>query len=352
MITGKGFYTWNLKDTEGGDPDSLARVAGEAGLSHVLIKIADGCFSFNEVIGKPVVLDYIAALRKAGVDVLGWHYVYGDYPTQEADIAIKRMKELDLDVYVIDAETEYKYKTSQAVAFVNRVRAALPGVTIGLSSFRFPTLHREFPWTEFLSRVDFNMPQVYWVLGSNPGAQLKRCVEEFKAYPIRPIIPTGSAYVDNANIDHATGAYWKPTPGQVQEFMTTCAELGLTGYNFWEWANTRKHLPDVWDVIAGPVDTEYPPVVVPEPEPEPEPVYKQVRMGKVVSPSGLNVRSLPAYPSPPVWFLLKKGDQVEILEEITTSDGSIWWRIGQRQYVAHYWKSPTDGKFHVFAEYI
>ena len=348
MITGTGFFTWVLKRCEGGDPDSLARVAKDAGFSHVLIKIADGPFSFGETADHPPVIQIVQALRRAGILVIGWQYVYGNAPESEADIAYRRVKELGLEFFVVNAESEYKYKSDRAVTYMNRLRSGLPDVKIGLSSYRFPTLHREFPWREFISRCDFVMPQVYWVLGNNPGSQLRRCIEEYKQFPARPIIPTGAAYADNQNVDPLTGTYWRPTPGQVQEFMDACSLLGLDGFNFWEWGNTRQYCPELWDVIAGQ-NTEYPPI---EPDPQPEPLTGTVRFGNVVSPSGLNVRSAPAYPSPSVWFILPAGAGVEILEEVKTGDGSTWWRIGQKQYVAAHWKSPFDGQFHTFAEYV
>ena len=41
-LQGKGFFTFNLPDCEGGDPGSILAAAQAAGLSHVIVKIADG----------------------------------------------------------------------------------------------------------------------------------------------------------------------------------------------------------------------------------------------------------------------------------------------------------------------
>lgn len=344
MIKGKGFYIWVLSRCEGGDPISITRAAQQAGLSHVLIKVADGLYPFNEIDGYPPTIEYIDALRRAGITVWGWQYVYGSNPDREAAIAINRVKNLALDGFVVNAESEYKYKSNQAVTYMNQLRAGVPDVTLALSSFRFPSLHREFPWTEFLSRVDVNMPQVYWIGGTNPGQQLQRTVEEFQNYPIRPIIPTGAAFKDNSYVDPATKEYWKPTASQVQEFMDTCSLLGLDGYNFWEWGNTRTHCPDLWDTVSAQ-DTEYDPV-------KPELTTKTVKMGRVIAPAGLNLRAVPVYPGLPKWLTLPLGAEVEIIEEIQAEDGSTWWRVGQQQYCAYHWRSPFDGKFYFFAEYI
>ena len=40
-LQGKGFFTFNLPECEGGDPAAIVAAALAAGLSHVIIKIAD-----------------------------------------------------------------------------------------------------------------------------------------------------------------------------------------------------------------------------------------------------------------------------------------------------------------------
>ena len=109
-LSGKGFFIWQIPNCEGGDAQKIAAEAKTAGLSHVLIKIADGIYTYNYDWAQHVDLAFpvAQALRAEGIQVWGWHYVYGNSPTAEADIAIKRIKELSLDGYVIDAETQYK----------------------------------------------------------------------------------------------------------------------------------------------------------------------------------------------------------------------------------------------------
>lgn len=369
MLTGKGFYIWNIKETEGGDPDSLASAAKKAGLGHALVKICDGRVAVNVETGgspgkppsePPLLERVIAALEAAGVEVWGWGYVYGDFPEAEADIAIRRVKELGLKGFVIDAETEYKHKSSQAVKYVNRLRAGLPGVGLALSSFRFPSLHREFPWHEFLYRVDLNMPQVYWIGASNAGAQLRRCVAEFKSYPARPILPTGAAYKDNTFVDPASGEYWEPTADQVQEFMETAVELGMDGFNFWEWRNTRKFCPELWEVIADFVIGDQANGNQDEDEggdsetggsdddtsPGPnEPVTRDVIELKPTDEveSWLNVRNGPGTQFGIV-ERIKPDEKVWQLDSLITADGSTWVRVGHRQWAAKRWVNPASGK--------
>jgi hypothetical protein len=245
-LQGKGFYIWQIRRCEAGDANAIANAARQAGLTHVLVKIADGTSAYNldPTTGADLVPPVVMALRDRNIEVWGWHYVYGYDPNGEADIAIQRIRQLSIDGYVIDAEDPYKLpgRDEAARQFMSRLRAALPTFPMALSSYRYPTYHPQFPWQPFLEKVDINMPQVYWVEAHNPGEQLIRSVREFEAIsPFRPIIPTGSAYMQGS---------WQPTPEDIVEFMDTARLLNLSAANFWEWGHTRLYVPHLWDAIA------------------------------------------------------------------------------------------------------
>jgi hypothetical protein len=101
----------------------------------------------------------------------------------------------------------------------------------------------DLPWTDFLTKSDYNMPQVYWEQAHNPGEQLQRSVNEFKSAvsPFRPIIPTGAAYGANG---------WIPTAEDITAFINTAVSLEVSGVNFWSWDYCRKNLPLLWKTIA------------------------------------------------------------------------------------------------------
>ncbi len=250
-LNGKGFFIWQIPDCEGGDAQKIAAEAKAAGLSHVLIKIADGINSYNYDWSQhlDLVVPVAQALRTQGIQVWGWHYVYGDRPSDEADIAIKRIKELDLDGYVIDAETQYKDpgKDAAATTFMTRLRTGIGNdIPVALSSYRYPSLH-PIPWNEFLEKCDYVMPQVYWMLAHNPGAQLERTIEEYDSPLIlynRPMIPVGAAFTEWG---------WAPTAEDVQEFLATARSFNLSAANFWAWHNCRDILTpkhEIWNTIA------------------------------------------------------------------------------------------------------
>jgi hypothetical protein len=185
------------------------------------------------------------ALKSNGIQPWGWHYVYGKNPVGEASIAIQRIQQLNLDGYVVDAESEYKEqgKKSAAVAFMNHLRQSLPDFPIALSSFRYPSYHPTLPWREFLEKCDFVMPQVYWMQAHNAGGQLIASVKQFQAMtPHRPVIPTGAAFREHG---------WQPSASEILDFMQVAKSLNLSAVNFWEWSDARSEkLPGIWDTIA------------------------------------------------------------------------------------------------------
>lgn len=242
-LQGKGYFIWRIWACENGDVNVIANLAQQARFSHILIKVADGTYSYNIYNNVDLVPPLIQALKHKGIQCWGWHYLYGDDPVGEANMAIQRISQLGLDGYALDVEGEFEQSGKNVAArnFMNRLRNAYPKLPIALCSFRFPSLHPQVPWSTFLQQCDYNMPQVYWEQAHNPAEQLTRCVQEFQALsPVRPIIPVGAAYRSGS---------WSASPAEVLEFLLAAQSLNLSAANFWEWVNTRKYLPEVWNTI-------------------------------------------------------------------------------------------------------
>jgi hypothetical protein len=249
-ISGKGFFIWKILKCENGNVQKIAQLAREAGFSHVLIKVANGIWKYNYDWDKKIDYcpDLVQALSDNGIEPWGWHYVFGEDPVREAKAAIERVKNLELKGYVIDAEAHYKRvrdRNAAAETFMKELRKGVgKNVPLALSSYRFPSMHPEIPWNQFLSKCDINMPQVYWIHSQNPGAQLNQTLREFaspkfNAHP--PIIPTGAAFTEHG---------WTATASEVREFLDTARSLNLEAANFWEWHSARDQIPgDVWETI-------------------------------------------------------------------------------------------------------
>jgi hypothetical protein len=245
---GKGWFIWQIPKCEGGGPGAIADQAAAAGCTHVLVKVAERTFGFGfDKLGRDLVPPVAEALRARGIQVWGWHYVYGDNPTGEANVAVQRCMQLKLDGYVIDAEKEYKQpgKAAAARTFMNVLRAGLPNTLIALSSYRYPSLHPQLPWSTFLAQCDLNMPQVYWEQAHNPEQQLARCLSEFSNTKlvgvVRPVVPTGSAY-------GVPNPAWRATPADITKFYAKAMGLGLPAANLYVWDYARSPgNTDLWD---------------------------------------------------------------------------------------------------------
>jgi hypothetical protein len=247
-LKGKGYFMWQVPKCDGGDPARIAARSRSAGLTHVLIKIADGAnwaYNYDPTRRIEYIPPVADALRGVGISVWGWHYVRGDDPLGEARLAIQRMRSLRLDGYVIDAEKEYKEPGKKVAAqrFMAELRAGLPNTPIGLSTYRYPQVHYQLPYAQFLERCDFAMPQVYFEFAHDVEQQLERSVAQYQALqPSRPIIVTGPTYNHNA---------WRPSAGEVVRFLTRARQLGLGAANFWAYDfATRSTMLDLWEAVA------------------------------------------------------------------------------------------------------
>ncbi len=240
VLQGKGFYIWQIKQCEGGNIDAIAELAQEAGLTHVIIKVADRgqVYQKNQALAGQLT----QALRARGVSPWGWQFVCGDDPKAEAQAAVQQIKNLGLDGFIVNAEGQYKEpgKAEAARTYMHTLRGAFPDRPIGLSSYRFPSYHAGLPWQAFLENVTLNLPQAYWQGSHNPALQLRRSLREFVGMtPIRPIVPTGPAF---STLD------WAPTSSEILAFMNAVRDSNLSGVNFWSWSAARQY--GYWDTIA------------------------------------------------------------------------------------------------------
>ncbi|MEN6481175.1 MAG: SH3 domain-containing protein [Anaerolineaceae bacterium] len=234
MISGKGFYIWKLDTIEIPSIPELVQTAKAGGFSHLIVKIADGSVSANISSRGDLAAQLVKEAHKVGIQVWGFQYLYCTFPEYEAVKAKKRVIETGVDGFVIDAEAELKLAGPEAAkVYLTELKKGWSGIPIALSSYRYPSFHREFPWKEFMSQVDLAMPQVYWAGAHNPKAQLEQCLKEYRAnWPKIPVIPTGAAY-------HEAG--WQPAGGEITAFIEAVQKAGLPGYNFWEWANALRY---------------------------------------------------------------------------------------------------------------
>ena len=243
--TGKGIFIWMLSASANGDPLALATQAQLAGLSWVAIKVQNGARLFQETL----VPQAVSALRGAGIDVWGWGYLGGSpsfrtwgTAAQEAQTTLQAVDRFSLDGFIIDAESEYKRAGANTWArvYMTSLKVAMPHLSLGLCSYRWPSLHPQLPWSTFLAGCAFHIPQVYWQESHNPAEQLRRSVRELTALKSLPVVPVGSSYSEHG---------WAPTVAELDAFDREAHGLKLPGVGWWSWQALDNH-PDWWGAIS------------------------------------------------------------------------------------------------------
>lgn len=265
MLKGKGYFIWQIEKCAP-DADTLVARAKAAKLGHLLIKIADGDEIFPNKRDDPngakekLTRESIEKLRKEGIVVWGWSFIYGTTPdpTKQAQRLVQRMADFDLDGAVINAEklANNPWSSDNARRFMDTLINALPrtGITdptLALSSYRYPGFHTDFPFDDFMLFCQVAMPQVYWVnrSGGDPLKELQGSFDEYTArYPTKEFIPTGAAYGEQQGTP-PNDFYWEARPDQVTMFLNQADAQDFPAVNFWSWQHAWSNRA-MWDAIA------------------------------------------------------------------------------------------------------
>lgn len=254
-LKGIGWFIYIL-DRREYDIAAWVQMATEANVTHVLIRAANGIYAYNQALMQ----EAVDGFRAAGIQVWGWHYIYPFYKrldgtrysasTQamlldaQIERAVNEIKLFSFDGWVVNAEKEWKY-TSAAIPAKAHMKALHADINVPLviSTYRYPSLHRPFPFEAFLEYADINMPQVYWMFNDNPAEQLRKSIREYGELVIqRPIFPTGAAFGEHG---------WRAKPDEVTEFLAEVERLGLPGCNFWEfWDAAYRGNGTLWDTVS------------------------------------------------------------------------------------------------------
>ena len=249
IFQGNSMFLWQIGSIYKGEDLTQAwqTLMGQLKNLHIqalYVKVADGAVPYNLLRQEQgqwddiALLDMLEALAAAGMPKIGWQYLYGREPEREAERALERIERLGLQGYILDAEQEYKRAgASAAEKFMKRLRAG-SDVPLALCSYRFPTLHKDFPWQAFLAWMDsahgdIHMPQMYWVgdaRGDGPALQLTRCHKELSALKALQVLPIGGLYTQTVS-----NVLWQPTTVQMQAFAQAAMDLDCAGLGWWSW---------------------------------------------------------------------------------------------------------------------
>ncbi len=235
-----GMWIWYVSAAEGGDPERIIATAKAAGIGTLYIKSADGTDTWSQFT-RPLVRRF----QRAGLDVCGWHYVYGTRAVREAE-ASAFAKAQGADCFVIDAEAEYERNDQYAKAdrYIRKLRALVgPNFPIGLSSFPYTHYHPAFPYSVFMGPggATANLPQVYWKTIGDTAKESLSITWVHNALYRRPIYPLGQTYLN-------------PSRRSVENFRRFLLSYG-TEPSWWSWQHTGT---TQWQALRRKIETPFP----------------------------------------------------------------------------------------------
>ncbi|MDX6668736.1 MAG: hypothetical protein QOK04_2116 [Solirubrobacteraceae bacterium] len=218
---GNGIWIFLLSRLASADPDAIATQAKQHGLTTVYIKSSDAA-SYNTQFSARLV----SALKARGLRVCAWPYVYGDDPSGEAAASARAVTN-GADCLVIDAETEYEGRYSQAQQYIRALRSRIgDSYPLGLSGFPYVDYHPSFPYSVFLGPggAQFNVPQMYWrAIGVSVDSVYDHTYSWNRLYGAA-IYPLGQLYDD-------------PPPSQIVRFRQLAGAYGARGLSWFDWQN-------------------------------------------------------------------------------------------------------------------
>lgn len=230
---GRGMWVWYVSASNGGNLGSIIATAHKYGISTLTIKAGDGTSAWSQF--NP---SLVSTLHAAGLHVCAWQYVYGNYPTTEAQIGAAAARD-GADCLVIDAESEYEGKYVSAQTYMTELRHLVgAGFPVALASFPYVDYHPAFPYSVFLGPggAQYNTPQMYWRdIGVSVDTVYAHTYDYNRVYG-RPIAPLGQVY-DN------------PPTNQIIRFRMMSRSYAAAGVSWWDWQEASS---SGWRAVAQP----------------------------------------------------------------------------------------------------
>ncbi len=227
----RGMWVWILDDSNGGSLSSIITTARRYQVHTLYIKSGDGSSmlaQFNRQV--------VSTLRGHGINVCAWQFVYGNYPSQEAQVGADAVKD-GANCLVIDAEGQYEAKYVQAQTYIRRLRQLIgTSFPLALAGLPYIDYHPAFPYSVFLGPggAQYNLPQMYWRDIGTSVDQVYAHAYLYNRLYLRPIDPLGQVYGD-------------PPTWQILRFRQFLHVYGAYGVSWWDWQESPQ---SSWSAIS------------------------------------------------------------------------------------------------------
>ncbi len=267
-LLGKGMWIWKVWTADSGNLPAVIDKLKSIGVQWAVIKLADSDSYYNRN-GQSLYAwasayggfqGVVNIFHANGIKILGYQYVcglprWGVGPT-EYDVANVILGVAGIDGLVVDAETEFDTLSTRAMTahtYMDSIRAQHPNSYVALTSWARVGGHTTFPWVQFLTRVNANVPQTYWAARpTSVSNELNLMSSDFTAYTqawinqgypatSKPILPLGQGEYFGYGDDVAVG--------DVAAFLRLSqSTYAYPGASLWEY-NQINH-SYVWDEYA------------------------------------------------------------------------------------------------------
>ena len=232
-----GIWVHELDRSAGGNPARLAAQARGNGMRTVIVKAAQGTYTWPQFTKR-----LVDVLHAAGLNVCGYQRVESFGGAAQARTFAKAVAK-GADCLVIDAEAELEHRrgASVAKAYMQTLRSAVGSrYPVGMTSFPYTSFHKPFPYRAFLEgegAAQVNMPQVYWRLLDDPPVQsLRRAWRENEQFGA-PIHVIGQLFD-------------RPPAPEIRAFRREAERLGAHGVSWWVFQLAG---PDAWRAVRSPL---------------------------------------------------------------------------------------------------
>jgi hypothetical protein len=234
----QGMWIWYVERSHGGSVPRILARARRSGIGTLYIKAGDAGHVWGQFSRS-----LVGALKRGGLDVCAWQFVYGDNPVGEARVGAAAVRK-GADCLVIDAEADYEGKYAAADRYVRALRARIgEAFPLSLAGFPYVDYHPSFPYSVFLGPggATVNQPQMYWkAIGTSVRAVYEHTYL-FNRLWGAPVYPLGQTY-------QGVGG------GPIRRFRRFAESYGGRPPSWWDWQETSaRGWRGLGAKIAGPV---------------------------------------------------------------------------------------------------
>jgi hypothetical protein len=247
MINGKSIFSWNIPAVGGGDPEAFVKFLLENNFEGVCLKAANGPrvqtisrWSPWPRWGENIRMDMIEAIKGAGLKLYLWHFLFGQDPAGELNVALSQTSRFEPDGYIWDAESRFDEKVNAVgtARYLTRgFKKFFPQIEQALCWWALPLSPKGAEWhpikvaNAFQETVDLAMPMMYWQGKGAVAAKsyLHRSLDIYSKFWNKPIVPIGRAYNGDGGYADAPGI----TAFANEVMSLSNGEADIPGISWW-----------------------------------------------------------------------------------------------------------------------